>query len=395
MKLLSLIMTTLVLVLSFTNCSSQLDYDQLINSQKDTGSEDPKAPDQPSPPVSQDPGPDPGNAILIDPSRGDTYLAINVGGQEFESSDGFIYQADAHYNGGKAYSTKVSIDKTQDDLLYQSERLGNFNYRLPVANGSYQLVLQFAEIFWTEIGKRQFEFAISDAVVETDFDMLKFSPPFEAISYVVNVEVTDGFLDLDFRSKVDAGKLSAIFLSVPGSPLPTDASSGSNILTPDSNSLLVLSRGDKYLAVNAGGSEVTSSDGFLYRADMGYIGGKTHSTTMEILETTNDLIYQTERHGKFSYHIPVDNGPYQVTIQVAEIYQTNIGERQFAFSIEDNQLAYDFDILKIANPFEPRSFTFDVVISDGQLDLEFFSEMHEAKLSGFVISVPDHPVPEL
>ncbi|MDX1680657.1 MAG: malectin domain-containing carbohydrate-binding protein, partial [Akkermansiaceae bacterium] len=82
--------------------------------------------------------------------------AINCGGSAFTASDGTNYLADTLGSGGDTYSSGDAIAGTTDDALFQTERYGMFTYEIPVGNGSYGVLLQFAEIYANSDGARVF-----------------------------------------------------------------------------------------------------------------------------------------------------------------------------------------------------------------------------------------------
>ena len=51
----------------------------------------------------------------------------------------------SQFSGGSTYSRTTPISGTNDDVLYQSERYGNFAYNVPLPNGHYVVTLHFAE----------------------------------------------------------------------------------------------------------------------------------------------------------------------------------------------------------------------------------------------------------
>ena len=82
---------------------------------------------------------------------GSSSYAVNCGGGAYSTADDVDYQEDT--SGGSTYSTGSGISGTDDDVIYQSERYGNsFSYNIPVENGSYQVILMFAEIFHSSAG---------------------------------------------------------------------------------------------------------------------------------------------------------------------------------------------------------------------------------------------------
>ena len=55
--------------------------------------------------------------------------------------------------------------------------------------------------------------------------------------------------------------------------------------------------------------------------DILFSGGGTYSiSNVPVANTVDDLIYQSERVGTFSYAIPVPVGTYEIIIHLAELY---------------------------------------------------------------------------
>jgi Malectin domain len=75
------------------------------------------------------------------------------------------------------------------------------------------------------------------------------------------------------------------------------------------------------IRINCGGGNFTDSLGHVWRADAFFSGGETFSITDGIANTTNALLYQSERYGTTTYQIPVPPAPgrYDVTLHLAEI----------------------------------------------------------------------------
>ncbi|WP_348525649.1 malectin domain-containing carbohydrate-binding protein [Litorihabitans aurantiacus] len=90
------------------------------------------------------------------------------------------------------------------------------------------------------------------------------------------------------------------------------------------------------IRINAGGPAVTLG-GVTWQADTYFSGGKSYANNAitDILGTTNDALYRTERSattgpGTFSYNVPVSSsGTYEVKLHFAEIYHgATGGERE-------------------------------------------------------------------
>jgi hypothetical protein len=97
--------------------------------------------------------------------------------------------------------------------MYNSERYGNFSYRIPMRVGWYVVDLYFAEIYWHEAGRRIFDVSIEGQKVIDDLDLFVESGGFgKSYWRGFSVDVQDGWLDIDFASEEDYAKLSAIHI---------------------------------------------------------------------------------------------------------------------------------------------------------------------------------------
>jgi hypothetical protein len=174
-------------------------------------------------------------AVYVDESDqdGTVVAAINAGGGSFTAADGTTYQADTNFTNGTTFSTggagtptDPDIGNTVDDTLYQTERYGDFTYAVPVENGTYEVTLQFAEIFQgvsdtddpdssgptdgTNENDRLFDASVEGQTVLTDYDIFSEVGPLNASDKQYTVEVTDGELNLEFSTVNDNAKISAI-----------------------------------------------------------------------------------------------------------------------------------------------------------------------------------------
>jgi len=146
------------------------------------------------------------------------------------------------------------------------------------------------------------------------------------------------------------------------------------------------------LAVNAGGSNYTASDGTMYVAGSQttvFTGGEQYSTGESIANTTDDPLYQTELYGGGSdsgapdapnVSAPVENGTYEVTLKFAELFQSSNDSRVFDVYVEGDQKLVDYDIYEEAGDFTATDKTYTVEVTDGELNVGFDAEADNAKI---------------
>ena len=142
---------------------------------------------------------------------------INAGGGRYTDSRGQVWQADQDFNTGSTFTTTTPIAGTSDPALYQSERYDpsgapELQYSLPVPNGVYRVNLYFAEIYGgtQSVGARVFDVVVEDTLVFDNLDIFAEVGGATALIKGVEVEVTDGVLDLHFLHEVQNPKVMAI-----------------------------------------------------------------------------------------------------------------------------------------------------------------------------------------
>jgi Ca2+-binding RTX toxin-like protein len=140
-------------------------------------------------------------------------LAINAGGPAFILNSGFTYATDTNFTGGAATTTVFDVAGTDNDPIYYSYRSGSsFSYSLPVANGTYKLVLNFVDPTSTAAGQRKFNVTAEGTQVLTNFDIVAAAGRKTAISKAFTVTVTNGTLTISLKPVVGSAILSGIVL---------------------------------------------------------------------------------------------------------------------------------------------------------------------------------------
>jgi hypothetical protein len=145
-------------------------------------------------------------------------LLINCGGNNFvEAVGGRTWTADQYFIGGNPYTDGTNtIANTLDNNLYQTERYGEFRYEIPVpANGSYEVTLHFAELYWQGIGERLFNVDIESTAEFKNVDIVALGEGkrLQAVTLGSIITVNDGFISIELSNsvpRVDNPKLSGI-----------------------------------------------------------------------------------------------------------------------------------------------------------------------------------------
>ncbi|HXH18548.1 MAG TPA: Ig-like domain-containing protein [Chitinophagales bacterium] len=138
---------------------------------------------------------------------------INCGGSQYVSVANDTFTGDIYYSGGTISASSVtSIADTDDDLVYKTERYGNFNYDIPVPNGDYQVSLHFAEV-WSggqAVGARVFHVDIEGVRVLNNYDIFARAGGYAAVIERFIMTVLDGHLNIAFTKVVNNAKVCAI-----------------------------------------------------------------------------------------------------------------------------------------------------------------------------------------
>ena len=177
-------------------------------------------------------------------------IRINAGGEDYTDLNGNLWYADQYFSGGELHSTSDSINRTELDPIYQTERyLKDLSYDIPVNNGLYSVNLHFAEIHFNGPNQRNFDITIEEEVV-SDLDIYAstknaFDPGHDT-ALVVNfpqVQVTDGIIDIDLSASVNNSKISGIeIIPLQGAQVILQESQGATVVTENGN-------GDSYSLV--------------------------------------------------------------------------------------------------------------------------------------------------
>jgi endoglucanase len=131
---------------------------------------------------------------------------------------GVVWQADKGFSGGDTIERPgIAIANTKTPSLYRAERYSMSGFRWQLPNGKYTVKLHFAETYEDiyGAGQRVFSFNVEGRDFK-DFDVWqKSGGALRAHIETVEVEVTDGSLDITFTPKVENPQICALEI-IPG-----------------------------------------------------------------------------------------------------------------------------------------------------------------------------------
>ncbi len=146
------------------------------------------------------------------------------------------------------------------------------------------------------------------------------------------------------------------------------------------------------IKLNAAGPQIVYGGETWLSDQYGNPGDTKQFYTVTIGNTENDSIYQSERHGDFTYEIPVPQpGLYEVRLHFAELWhgiQNNLGveARVFNVDVEGQDQLSNYDIIQEAGASALA--TVEVLsanVDDGFLTISFTSVVNEAKISAIEV----------
>lgn len=119
--------------------------------------------------------------------------------------------------GNAAPFPNNAIAGTDDPTLYQTVRYDVSAYHFALPNGKYTVVLKFCEPHYKEAGKRVFGVKLQGKPVIAGLDIFAKVGQNKALDYTYpDVEVTNGWLDIDFVHEVEFPSIAALSIEGPG-----------------------------------------------------------------------------------------------------------------------------------------------------------------------------------
>jgi hypothetical protein len=289
-----------------------------------------------------------GSFAKVASATGDVRISVGSTAPYIDRSGG-SWAPDRFFSGGTVViRSSEKIFRTLDPDLYRHLRRGDFRYDIPLAPGSYELHLHFAETGLADFisaessgeGQRLFAISINGKRVLDQFDVVADAFGADVSDERVFRDVSpaeDGFLHLSFTSERGTAMLSGIEL-LPVSPGKV-----------------------RPIRIRAGWtSSWQDSAGQQWQADSYFLGGNALVRNTNPVRENNAIapdmaLYASERWGHFSYAVPVADGRYKVTLKFCEghygrqnVGVGGIGSRVFDVYCNGVALLREFDIYKEA-----------------------------------------------
>jgi PKD repeat protein len=173
-------------------------------------------------------------AINVSPAGGQSTLRVNCGGPQYTAANGKVFKADQMYTPGgwgfadtssnDVYKTTAAISGSSDPTLYQAQRMKvDLIYLFDLPNGTYDVILHFAEIQDNEANRRVMDISAEGNLVLNDFDVWVAAGGRNiAIKRLISgVTVNDGQLTLNFIRSVSTVKRRPAIAAIEVGPAGT------------------------------------------------------------------------------------------------------------------------------------------------------------------------------
>lgn len=335
---------------------------------------------------------------------------LNAGGKVVEQNN-IQWKADKYFKGtSQTFDNSTAVTNTETPALFNSERFGeNFGYRIPVKSGNYTVSLHFVETYFDAAAARIFSVAIENKEVIKDYDLWKDAGNAIAVTKTFEVNVSDGFLEINFSATVNNAKISAIEI-LAGEEETSEEEQASETGAPDQKTPA------EYLyRVNAGGVSIAADEmdwsedsrqspsDYLNALPVNNVTSST-SDNITIDKTVPaeipESIFKSERYNgnqsenTMHWNFPVEKGQtVEVRIYLAELYFNSANAREFDVIIEGDKKLSAFDIFEEAGHDTGIMKSF-IVKSDGNINLDLVRLKQNPCIMGIEILTSDQQADE-
>lgn len=308
-------------------------------------------------------------------------IRILCGRSEVRYTDvlGHAWEGDRYVTGGRARLVEdIAALVGYDPNVLAGVREGVFRYSIPLEAGVYELTLVFAEPIQPlavpnppQEETREFGVWINGQQVLRSFDVRDAVGGYNTALFRVfrDVEPVSGRLELEFGRSNQNALVNAIIVR-PGTK---------GKLRP----VRIVARSQPYV----------DAEGNLWEPDQYFRGGRTIARPIPPA-VTNSRLYQGERHGRFTYTIPVTPGRYRATLHFWESWWGEgrqggggVGSRVFDVYCNFRPLLKDFDILASSPTPNVVQKTFHGLTPDehGRLVFSFVPQVNRAVVNAIEV----------
>jgi len=344
------------------------------------------------------PPPPPSSTPTPTPTATPYQQRVNAGGDAYVDAQGQVWAADRRYDSrqaptwghaavGSFESSAVVVGGTTDTLLYQAWSEGDrMQYLFDAPNGTYQVILRFAEFVATQPAQRVMRISLEDVEVESRFDVYALVGVAQALDRVYTTTVADGQVKVMFEATENSGldpmvaAVAVKLVGLPSTATPTPTATVTPTAQPPTGTPTPTTQPAAYTQrVNAGGATYTDGRGQVWAADKSYAagswgytgGGGGKSSTTAVVGTSDDLLYQKYREGLSRYDFTVPNGVYQVTLKFAEFAASTNGDRKMQIVIEGAVVESALDVYATAGKAVALDRIYTTNVGDGLLTIAF------------------------
>jgi hypothetical protein len=145
------------------------------------------------------------------------------------------------------------------------------------------------------------------------------------------------------------------------------------------------------IRINCGGSSYTDTNGQLWWADSGYNSGTASTNTATTAGTSDPTIYRSNRFNANTapmiYSLAVVNGNYRVNLLFAEnaLDEQAVGARVFNVKLNNTLVLQNFDIFAAAGSNKALVESFNTVVTNGSMAIEFDKLIQNPKINAIEI----------
>ena len=294
-------------------------------------------------------------------------VRILCGRAEMRYTDqyGHAWEGDRFFTGGEPMLLESGANMVGYDAnILGGLRQGVFRYRIPLDAGVYEVTMVFAEPTLAPSASiapqeetREFGVWINKRQVLSAFDVKDAVGGYNVAHFRVYKDVepgADGMVELEFGRGTQRAFVNAILIrpGVRGKMRP----------------VRIVARRQAFVDAHQN----------LWEADQYFQGGRTISRPVPPAGVPNSWLYVGERHGTFTYTIPVAEGQYGATLYFWESWWGNgrqggggVGSRVFDVFCNFRPLLENFDVLGSTEPPNVARKTFHGLTPDGQGQLRF------------------------